>query len=459
MLHYVSDIIRWCIWPDSKNAGSEFLDGSYEGFSCKVGRSKTEGGYVMQSTTHGSSRDQGRMGQAAMMPASDSTTDDNSGLHDLKALASSTKQRRSQRLSSQMEAQDSLLQSAASLEAVALPAPSKEQPMSLSAVTLGDSPLASATVASSTATTDLAASSHSTIGTPPASLSKYLLLGGLALAAAAVAFYMMRGGASDGGNDESVTAANAIVTPLANEPEANEPEAVETTPAAAAVPVVVAAETLDEPETAELAVDDEAAELSADATDETAASDEVPVVVKETPKKGKTSKADPSTKSERAAAKTEAKAKRALAKAEKKAAKEAKKAAKAASGKPAPVLGEGGASLDDVLSSVTGGINKPIVEEKDDKPSKKRLERGDISKAMKAISSAAKSCYSVEEFSGSVMVKYSVAPSGTMTKAVGMGAHKSSKTGKCVVKAVKKAKFPAFSGVTQSFTFPFLLSP
>lgn len=411
----------------------------------------------MQSTTHGTSRDQRQVGQPGIMTVSNKTSDDDSGLHDLKALASSTKQRRSQRLSSQMEAQDSLLQSAASLEAVALPDPDKEQPISLEAVAIADAPLATGAVAQAGLSTPLASAAQTSIGTPPASGSKILLLGGLViLAAGAVAFYMMRGGAGDSG-ESSVSAANAVVVPAAAD-EAEEAAPVE--PAAEEV-AIAADESADE---LTASADEDAAAIleEAPADEKMAAEDELVDTKKnsKSEKSAKTEKGAKSEKSEAAIAKAEA---RAAAKAEAKAARDLAKAEKKAAAKAdekAPTLGEGGASLDDVLSSVTGGVDKPIVDDKkDDTPSKKKLERGDIAKAMKGITPAAKSCYSAEEFTGTVMVKYSVSPSGKMTKSTAMGAHKSSKTGKCVLNAVKKAKFPAFSGATQSFTFPFLLSP
>ena len=141
------------------------------------------------------------------------------------------------------------------------------------------------------------------------------------------------------------------------------------------------------------------------------------------------------------------------------AAKKAEKVAKKETPKK-KVSSSDGASLDDVLSSVTGGVNERIAAPTENKkPSKKKLDRGDVSKAMKGVTPKAKRCYSVEEFSGSVLVKYSVGPDGKVTKASATGAHKSSPTGACVVKAVKSATFPAFDGATMSFSFPFLLSP
>ena len=170
------------------------------------------------------------MDQPQLMTMANTATDD-SGLHDLKALATSTKRRRSQRLSSQIEAQDSLLQSGASLEAVALPDPTKEQAISLSAVTIGEAPAALASVANESTTTP----SFSSVGTPPASISKYLFAGVAVAAAAAAAFYVMRGGASDSG-DSTSSAANALVVSADEQdqalPEPAEPAPIEVAPLA-----------------------------------------------------------------------------------------------------------------------------------------------------------------------------------------------------------------------------------
>jgi hypothetical protein len=381
--------------------------------------------------------------------------DEHSGLHDLKALASSTKQRRSRRLSSEMDAQDSLLQSAASLEAVALPDPSKEQPVSVAAVALTDAPLAAQATTATTAT-ETSAPAFASLDKPKS--SSKMLIGLVVVAAAAAAAFFVMNGAGEGDKTETETAAAIAPADTESAPELD-PTPVEPAPEVAPLPAADDAEETagDELAAADLTVSDEATDE--EATDEEVVADEVVAekpekAAKSSSKKAEKSdkrvKSDKSDKSDKAVAVAKPKK-------EEKPAKEDKASKKS---EKAPVLGEGGADLDDVLSSVTGGVDKPIVsDEKDDKPSKKKLERGDVAKAMKSISSAAKSCYSAEEYTGTVIVKYSVGSDGKIKKAAATGKHKSSKTGKCVVAAVKKAKFPAFSGSTQSFSFPFLLSP
>lgn len=381
------------------------------------------------------------------MSVSNKNGDDNSGLHDLKALASSTKKRRTRRLTSEMDAQNSLLQSAAGLAAVALPDPSKEQPVSLAAVSLKDAPVVAESLAHETATP-----SFSTLDKPTSSSSKFLLVAGLgAVAAAAAAFYMLRGAA--GGDGIEAAPAVAVAQASSEEPAEVVPAAEET--AVAAVEPLALDQAIAKEAPGEAAVESPEAVVDESATAEPAEKKTPETLGKDSQRPGKTDRRRKALKSE----KSEKTEKLVASKPEKAKAPKPAKEEKKSEGK-SPTLGEGGTSLDDVLSSVTGGIDKPIVADKqDDKPSKKRLERGDVAKAMKAISPAAKGCYSAEEYTGTVIVKYSVAPDGSIKKVVATGAHKSSKTGKCVVSAVKKAKFPAFSGSIQSFSFPFLLSP
>lgn len=360
-----------------------------------------------------------------------SSNNDSSGLHDLQAMASSAKKRRSQRLSSQMDAQDSLLQSSAALDAVVLPDPNKEQAaVSIAAV---DVPATGQATASASA---LTAASVATAATPATELSveksssgKGLYIGlALAAAVAAGAFFML------GGQEETVTEPAAVA-------EAVVPAAADPAPVPEMIPAPVI---VDETEDAD-------GETEVAAEPEPAAVVLAPVVADEPTKV--TKKSAKATKSKSSDAKA-TKTKVAAAAKEKKAEPVAK-----AEKKPAKKLDET-SSLDDVLSSVTGGVDKPIAKKTDDTgPSKEQLSRGDVAKAMKKISPAAKGCFKAEEFSGMVKVKYSVGSDGSVTKAAASGAHASSKTGQCVVKAVKKAKFPPFSGATMSFTFPFLLSP
>ncbi len=363
-------------------------------------------GNVMQST-------QTSTKTASTMPFNKK---DSSELDDLQAMASSAKRRRSQRLSSQMEAQDSLLQSNAVLDAVVLPDPSKS-------VSIAEVSVPSAVVAKESVTDSAMPAVAVAEPVPTASSSssnKGLYVGIGLLAVGAVAAFLLLGGDTKG-NDRVAEAAAVVEDEL--------PPAVE------AAPAMVVVEEEDEQ------TEDEATPEPTENVENVAAVAPKDTTPKKSPDKAIQKNADkPKVVKEKAVKKDSPKI--------------------AATPKPKPTKKpDASSSLDDVLSSVTGGVDKPIAAKEDEAPTKKGLGRGDVAKAMKRITPAAKSCYSVEEFSGMVKVKYSVAPDGSVSKASATGAHKGSKTGACVVRAVRKAKFPAFSGATMSFSFPFLLSP
>jgi TonB family protein len=130
--------------------------------------------------------------------------------------------------------------------------------------------------------------------------------------------------------------------------------------------------------------------------------------------------------------------------------------------KTAPARKEsGGKDLNDVLDEVTGGIQKPtapVQEEGPKKPSKKSLDRRDVAKAMSAVRSQVMRCRDKEQYEGTVTVKFHVAPSGEVTSAQTTGSKAGTTTGACAAAAVKKAVFPAFDGAPTSFTYPFLLA-
>tara|TARA_R110002096_G_scaffold292224_1_gene486569 strand:+ start:128398 stop:129609 length:1212 start_codon:yes stop_codon:yes gene_type:complete len=399
-------------------------------------------------------QNQTKSGANSIMPFTkdSSNKDETSGLHDLQAMASSAKRRRSQRLSTQMDAQDSLLQSTAALDAVVLPDPSKEQEVSIDPISATATASPAAKTAAATLGTSVAnaALPVSEMAESTSSSGKGLYIGLLLAAAVAAGAYFVLGSSAE--------------EPVAAQPSAAEPSAAEPS---AAEPSVAVAPDVEEPAPSEepavvpaLDPDEESADSKDEGADIEAASDPVDVA---------SAKSDDSEKVVKSS-KTENSSKNNDAKSEAKPSAEKTKVAavvkdkKPADKKPAEPKAEkkpdANASLDDVLSSVTGGVDKPIAKEKTDtESSKTSLSRGDIAKAMGKVKGAAKGCYKVEEFSGMVKVKYSVGPDGSVTKAAATGAHASSPTGACVVKAALKAKFPAYSGAAMSSTYPFLLAP
>ncbi|HTE55346.1 MAG TPA: hypothetical protein VK698_31045 [Kofleriaceae bacterium] len=124
--------------------------------------------------------------------------------------------------------------------------------------------------------------------------------------------------------------------------------------------------------------------------------------------------------------------------------------------------GGGTVSLDDMLDEATGKRPSPSpeaeAEKKKKEEQKKGLDRRDVSKALADIGDAVQRCRSVENVRGTVSVKFVVAPGGQVSSAVPTGAHARSKTGSCVARAVTQARFPAFEGDPISFTYPFVLA-
>jgi hypothetical protein len=132
--------------------------------------------------------------------------------------------------------------------------------------------------------------------------------------------------------------------------------------------------------------------------------------------------------------------------------------------------GGGDVSLDDMLDEVAGKKPPPPPpppdspdspksedEKKKEKPEKKELDRREVTRALEEVRGAVEKCHDVERFTGVVTVKFAVAPSGQVSSSVATGAHARSRTGSCVAAAVKQARFEAFEGSPISFTLPFRL--
>lgn len=99
-----------------------------------------------------------------------------------------------------------------------------------------------------------------------------------------------------------------------------------------------------------------------------------------------------------------------------------------------------------------------VNEKKDTKPKldKKSLTGDDFKKGMSAIEDKAHGCYKGTQ--GSAMVKLVIAPSGQITKISVTGAFAGKPEASCVAAAVRGATFPAWDGGPESFTYPILLS-
>ena len=382
--------------------------------------------------------------------------EEHSGLHEIKALASTTRRRISQRMSSDSEAEESLLVGATSgsfrAAAAALPDPTHEKGA------------AGAEPASDRGRDRLARP-----GARPADLDRrpapsrsssapFWMLGGVATAAAATAVAVFVFGVGREKKDvaspssptgeviaQATGAAASSDEPTAGsaapgdmrfaEPPPAEQPAPGAAPAATSAPAVAALDSAPEKKASEEQGDGEGGLKGRGAAGGRVDSKTEHASDKADPEREKREESKDGDKNKE---------------------KDLKKAAPTSGAK-----GGGGKDLNDVLDEVTGGIQKPAAptpEEGAKKPSKKSLDRRDVAKAMGAVRSQVMRCRDKEQYEGTVTVKFHVAPSGQVTSAETTGSKAGSSTGACAAAAVKKAVFPAFDGAPTSFTYPFLLA-
>ncbi len=93
--------------------------------------------------------------------------------------------------------------------------------------------------------------------------------------------------------------------------------------------------------------------------------------------------------------------------------------------------------------------NKPVLE-------KKSLSGGDIKTGMSAIAGKAQACYKGTQ--GTAQVKLTVSPEGKVTKVSVGGAFAGTPEAACVEAAVRTASFPPWDGGPQSFGYSYLLA-
>jgi hypothetical protein len=99
-----------------------------------------------------------------------------------------------------------------------------------------------------------------------------------------------------------------------------------------------------------------------------------------------------------------------------------------------------------------------VNDKKDTKPKldKKQLSTDEFKKGMTAIAAKAQACYKGTQ--GSANVKLTISPSGSVSKVTVSGEFAGKPEADCVSAAVKAASFPAWDGSPQSFGYPILLS-
>jgi hypothetical protein len=128
------------------------------------------------------------------------------------------------------------------------------------------------------------------------------------------------------------------------------------------------------------------------------------------------------------------------------------KVEKADAKKPAAKGDESEPSFDALLKEAG------VEDKKEAKPKldKKSLSGEDFKKGMAAVAGKAQGCYKGTQ--GTAMVKLTVAPSGQVTKVSIGGAFAGTPEGACVEAAVKAASFPPWDGGPQSFTYSYMLA-
>ncbi len=113
---------------------------------------------------------------------------------------------------------------------------------------------------------------------------------------------------------------------------------------------------------------------------------------------------------------------------------------------------EGEPDFNDLLKEA--GVKDPTKAKA--KLDKKSLSGGDFKAGMNSIAGKASACYAGTQ--GTAIVKLTIAPSGAVSKASVSGPFAGTAVAACVEAAVRGASFPAWEGGPQSFGYSFLLS-
>jgi hypothetical protein len=387
-------------------------------------------------------------------------SEENSGLHDIKALAHSTKtQVARRRATSQHEIDQTLLSHTQSgLHAVALPDPAKmvqlpsvEEARALARTTHGMAAAIGPEERGRGTEVDEAparASAREPVAARGKGLPVWLWAGGgLAAAAAAVMAFVVLG--KDTGKKAEEAAA-----PSADQAERAEPEPMAA--AGSAAPTVQpleekAAEPAEKPDegitTSGIAADPAPPPVLADdAKEESARSDR-----KKKDKGGDEADPDKAFKKD-TKVKPDDKADDVVAPPKEETKKDVKKT-EAEKKLEGAVLGKDDSDELGIGDALGGGGDK-----KDDEEKKTELTNQEVRDGLDAINGKAKACYGAHGQTGTVKVKLTIAPSGKVSKATASGDLAGTPAGDCVVSAVKSAEFPAWDGAPKSTSYVVLLS-
>ncbi len=123
-----------------------------------------------------------------------------------------------------------------------------------------------------------------------------------------------------------------------------------------------------------------------------------------------------------------------------------------------------GGSLDSLLDDALGGAPAPKAAAKPKAAAApasnlpEQLNMNQIRGAMNKIKGRVQSCYDQYQVEGMAKVRFKISPTGKVVSPSIRGKFRGTDTGDCVMKAVKKATFPKFSGKPMTISsYPFLL--
>ncbi len=131
-----------------------------------------------------------------------------------------------------------------------------------------------------------------------------------------------------------------------------------------------------------------------------------------------------------------------------------------------PPKGGGGDAIDDIISGIGGkkppkGDDPVVKEDKTPPPTgaKKALEKSEVQRVIRGAYGSVNSCNSsqAEQQTGTVTVKFTIQPNGSVGGAQVTGAFAGSPVGGCIARVVRGLNFPAFDGSPLTITFPFVL--
>lgn len=462
----IDDLLRRAM----KTLDERVPEGYFEALPSKVqgALARSEDSSMQATGTSDSNRD----ASTGVPPMTKESREEDSGLHDIRSLASSTKARLSSRRSTAnpiMTEDDVLASSSAGWKAVALPEPAKmislpeladlpsakevkarekaaakaakasesaarssatEIPAARSSGSLPMIPVAAPAVAEAAPATS--ASSMPSIGSRIAAQksgnkNKTLAFVGVGLAAAAgVTFFVVsQNGKKEAATEKAVVAAGAPAAEYHSNTKMLPP------PPPAAAPATA---------TADMGQGSGAAEQVAQI-----AAPEAPVEAAKPVAKGAGKESKPTHKVEIRDTSMTDRARDDKEK-EKTAPKDDKKVQKQEGG-------DGEPSFDALLKEA--GVSDA---KKDAKPKldKKSLSGADIKTGMAAVTGKASSCYQGTQ--GTATVKLTVAPSGQVSKVTVTGVFAGTPVAACVEAAVRSASFPPWDGGPQSFGYSYLLS-